>query len=74
MNAARRLERLERRRPPSADRCPSCPSVGFAYQDHSDDPVMVFCLVCGRAAKTLVIFAYEDPPSDKGDTAQKDQS
>ena len=73
MNAARRLERLERRIPPTADRCPACPSVGFAYQDHPDDPVMVVCIVCGRPAQKLVVFTYEDRP-DKGDTAQKDQS
>ena len=55
-----RLAKLERQTPANVDRCPSCPSVAFAYQDHADDPVAVVCIACGRPAKTLIVFAYDD--------------
>ena len=57
---ASRVARLERQTPPAVDRCPLCPSVAFAYQDHADDPVAVVCIACGRPAKTLIVFAYDD--------------
>lgn len=55
-----RLAKLERQTTANADRCPSCPSVAFAYQDHPGDPVAVVCIACGRPAKTLIVFAYDD--------------
>lgn len=55
-----RLAKLERQTTANVDRCPSCPSVAFAYQDHPGDPVAVVCIACGRPAKTLVVFAYDD--------------